>query len=103
MPHWTLGLSLEYDASAAIARDGEIIAAISEERLSRVKGQWGYPWRAMDECLRIAGITRADVDTYAVALNKFPSTYLHKPNWLRDRIESWHRTRRKYQGRNEEV
>lgn len=100
---WTLGLSMEHDASAALARDGRIVAALSEERLSRRKGQWGYPWRAADECLRLAGISRADVDVFCVALNKFPARYLRKPTWLQEWNEAWHRKRRELLGRAEDI
>ncbi len=94
---------MEHDASAALAHDGEIVAAVSEERLSRVKGQWGYPWRALNECLKIAGIQRQDVDIFCAALNKFPSCYLHKPSCWQDCVERWHRIRRAMLGRPEEV
>jgi carbamoyltransferase len=94
---------MEHDASAALARDGQIVAAISEERLSRKKGQWGYPWRAMEECLRIGGIQKKDVDLFSVSLNKFPASYFRKPTWLGRRSEQWHRLRRKLLGRSEEV
>jgi carbamoyltransferase len=94
---------MEHDASAALSRDGQIVAAISEERLSRIKCQWGYPWRALDECLRMAGIHRRDVDVFCAALNKFPACYFHKPTWWRERAERWHRARRRFFGRPEEV
>lgn len=94
---------MEHDASAALARDGEIVAAISEERLSRVKCQWGYPWRALDECLRMAGIQRRDVDVFCAALNKFPASYFKKPTPWEDWSERWHRHRRRLLGRPEEV
>ncbi len=94
---------MEHDASAALAKDGRIVAAISEERLSRKKGQWGYPWRSIQECLRIAGIRRQDVDVFSVALNKFPACYFRKPGWLEEWGERWHRVRRKLKGRPEEV
>lgn len=100
---WTLGLSMEHDASAALARDGVIVAALSEERLSRKKGQWGYPWRAADECLRLAGITRGDVDVFCVSLNKFPACYFRKPVWWEEWNERWHRARRAFLGLPEEV
>src|SRR5437773_2212690 len=100
---WTLGFSMEHDASVALARDGEVIAAVSEERLSRIKSQWGHPWRAMDECLRLGGIQRQDVDVFCVALNKFPSCYFRRPSWWRKISERWHRARRKALGRPEEV
>jgi carbamoyltransferase len=99
----TLGLSMEHDASAAVARDGALVAAVSEERLTRNKGQWGYPFLAVDECLRLAGATRADVDVYCVALNKFPSCYLRRPSWLAELGERWHRARRALLGRREDV
>lgn len=94
---------MESDASAALARDEEIVVAISEERLSRVKGQWGYPWRSLNECLRIAGIRREDIDLFSVALNKFPACYFRKPVWWQEWVESWHRTRRRLLGKPEEV
>lgn len=103
MPIWTLGLAMESDASAALARDGEIVAAISEERLSRIKGHWGYPWRALNECLRLAGIQRRDVAVFSVALNKFPACYFRQPDWLREWNERWHRLRRRLLGKPEEV
>ena len=100
---FTLGLSMEHDASAALAHDGNIVAAISEERLSRHKGQWGYPWRAINECLRLGGIMRADVDIFCVSLNKFPAVYFKKPLWWKEWNERWHRTRRTLLGKPEEV
>ncbi len=103
MPLWTLGLAMESDASAALARDGEIVVAISEERLSRVKGQWGYPWRSVNECLRIAGIRRQDVDFFSVVLNKFPSSYFRRPSRVDECLEAWHRFRRGILGRPEDV
>lgn len=99
----TLGLSMEHDASAAVARDGRLIAAVSEERLTREKGQWGYPLLAMDEGLRLAGATRGDVDIYCVALNKFPSCYLRRPTWFAELSERWHRARRALRGRREDI
>ena len=43
------------DSSAALVRDGRVVAAVAEERLTRVKYQGGFPARAVRECLRIAG------------------------------------------------
>ena len=43
-------------------RDGEIVAAIEEERLSRRKSSVGYPASSsIRECLKIAGLTINDV------------------------------------------
>jgi carbamoyltransferase len=100
---WTLGLSMEHDASAAIARDRELVAAISEERLSRKKGQWGFPWRAIDACLKMAGIGREQVDTFSVALNKIPAHYFRRPTWARETREAFYRAKRDLQGRPQEI
>jgi carbamoyltransferase len=61
-----LGLSCYFhDASAAILRDGQLIAAAEEERFSRVKHDFGFPSRAIQFCLDEAGITGADLDYVA--------------------------------------
>jgi carbamoyltransferase len=61
-----LGLSCYFhDASAAILRDGRLIAAAEEERFSRVKHDFGFPSRALAFCLEEAGITGKDLDYVA--------------------------------------
>lgn len=54
------------DASAAIFVDGHLLAAIEEERLSRVKHAAGFPVLAVLFCLREAGLKFEDVDFYAI-------------------------------------
>ena len=61
-----LGLSCYFhDASAAILRDGHLVAAAEEERFSRVKHDFGFPARAIEFCLAEAGIRGPDVDYVA--------------------------------------
>jgi carbamoyltransferase len=62
-----LGLNMFHaDASAAIIQDGEVLFAISEERLNRVKHYAGFPALAIQSCLDAAGATIADIDHVAV-------------------------------------
>lgn len=66
-----------HDASAAAFDDYRLIAAVQEERLTRVKG-WGdgVPWLAIEEVLDIAGWNRRDVDVIAIGCGTFPTRYL---------------------------
>ena len=55
-------LSGNQDASAALLKDGEVVAAVEEERLIKVKHANGrLPRRAIDFCLQKAGISIRDV------------------------------------------
>ena len=56
-----------HDAAACLFRDYQLVAAVSLERLTRQKGagvcaEQELPIPAIDECLAVAGISRADVD-----------------------------------------
>ena len=51
---------------ALVDRDGRIVAAMSEERLSRVKMDGGFPFRALEAVLRIGGVRPSDLDAVAV-------------------------------------
>jgi carbamoyltransferase len=56
-PVTILGISAFYhDSAAVLLRDGEIVAAASEERFTRIKGDAGFPSNAVAYCLREAGI-----------------------------------------------
>ncbi len=48
-----------HNASAALMRDGVIVAAALEERFCRTKNVVGYPRRAIDFCLKSAGVSGA--------------------------------------------
>ena len=54
------------DSSAAIFKDGKMIAATEEERFRRIKHWAGFPSLAVEFCLREAGITLAEVDHIAI-------------------------------------
>ena len=60
---YVLGISAFYrDSAAALLRDGQIIAACQEERLSRKKHDSDFPMHAIKYVLREAGITVEDLD-----------------------------------------
>lgn len=54
------------DASAAIFVDGKMIAAIEEERFTRVKHWAGFPSKAIQFCLKEAAVEFSDVDSFAI-------------------------------------
>jgi len=61
-----LGISCYYhDSSAVLVRDGKVVAAIAEERLSRKKHDNGFPELAIKFCLDWANIQAKDIDTVA--------------------------------------
>ena len=55
------------DVAAAVLRDGVLVAALEEERFTRVKHVGGFPAQAIARGLRMAGATPADVDVWAIA------------------------------------
>ena len=55
------------DVSAVLVRDGRLVAAVEEERFKRIKHVAGFPTLAIEECLRIGGLTPRDVDLFAVS------------------------------------
>ncbi len=62
-----LGITETHCATAAVIRDGRIIACASEERFSRLKNDAGYPRRAIDALLRDLRLGPGDVDAVALA------------------------------------
>jgi len=59
------------NASAAIFCDGQLVAAVEEERFNRVKYAAGFPVEAIRYCLKTAGITLPEVDHVAVPRNPY--------------------------------
>jgi len=64
------------DASAALIKDGVLVAAIEEERLNRHKHCAGFPTLAARAVLESAGVAPTEVDH--VAISRDPKANLHK-------------------------
>jgi carbamoyltransferase len=70
-PHWIIGISASHNGAVCLLRDDQLVVAVQEERLTRVKRQRIYgaePSRALAYCLSYAGITADDVTLAVVCL-----------------------------------
>lgn len=82
MPLITLGLSgeLGYDAAAALFIDGELVAAVEEERLVRRKHARGMmPVESVRYCLRSAKLKPRQIDQ--VAISFAPVSLFSRARW----------------------
>ena len=84
-----LGLNAYHgDVAAALLRDGQLVAAVEEERFRRIKHCAGFPAQAIASCLRMGGIVAPDVDLFAVSRD--PRAHL----WRKGLFLLRHRPRR---------
>jgi carbamoyltransferase len=78
--------------SAALVRDGKVIAAIPEERLDRIKQSRVFPSLAIQRCLEMGNLALSDVDEIAIAWNPgieletIPSGYLSARRWRTEHL-----------------
>ena len=57
------------DASAALVVDGQLIAAVEEERFNRIKHWAGFPAQSIRWCLETTNLKPSDIDHVAVSFN----------------------------------
>lgn len=88
-----LGIWDGHDSGAALLTDGVVVAAVNEERLSRRKLEVRFPSASIETCLRIGGVTPADIDTVAVCGSDVAKTLARVMPSLK---ESYYRLRRRH-------
>lgn len=102
-----LGLNAYHgDAAAALVVDGELVAAVEEERLNRVKHSAGFPKLAAAWCLAEAGLEPQDLTYVAIARDPTANIYrkvlraLRTPNigFLKSARQRCARTQREGRG-----
>jgi carbamoyltransferase len=104
----TLGINYSqmHDSSACVVRDGELLFAVAEERISRQKHDSCFPQLAIQSCLDFAGVRAEQLDEVCFgwqtagpvyrhdlklyALGKRPVTYLNVLNSTRHFASMWH-------------
>ncbi len=104
-PMYVLGISAFFhDSAACLLKDGEIFAAASEDRFTRIKADASFPRNAVDFCLDFAGIGVEDLEyvgfydkpllkferileTYlGVAPRGFRSFLMAGPLWIKEKL-----------------
>jgi carbamoyltransferase len=74
---YILGINAYHgDASAAIIKDGKLLAAVEEERFNRFKHCAGFPAESIRYCMKVAGVGIEDVEH--IGISRDPSAHLHK-------------------------
>ena len=104
----TLGLNYSqmHDSSACIVRDGELLFAVAEERISRTKHDARFPQMAIRACLDFAKVRPDEIDEVCLgwqpigqlyrhdlrlyATGRWPLTYLNFLNSSRYFVSMWH-------------
>lgn len=102
---YILGISAYYhDSAVALIRDGQIVAAVQEERFTRIKHDPSFPANALRYCLEYEGISLADLEAvvfydkpflkferlletyYAFAPKGLPSFLKAIPVWIKEKL-----------------
>jgi carbamoyltransferase len=85
-----LGISAHYhDAAAALVVDGEVVVAIQQERLSRIKNDPSLPLDAADACLSFANVDAASLDAVVFYEKPFDKLERVLVNLLRNLPRTW--------------
>lgn len=80
-PRVVVGMSFGYhDAACCLLKDGQLIAAVQEERFSRVKNDKSFPKKSLRYCLDEACVGIDDVD--CIAYYEEPEKKLSRQIWM---------------------
>ena len=64
-----LGLNyIFHDSTACIIKDGDLVIAIEEERITRVKHTRSFPKNAIEKCLVLSELDYKDIDYIAISV-----------------------------------
>jgi carbamoyltransferase len=76
---FTLGLNYSqmHDSSACIVRDGELLFAVAEERISRLKHDARFPQLAIQACMDFAKISPSQIDEVCFGWQTPGATFRH--------------------------
>ena len=73
---YTLGLNfLHSDASACIFENGVLVAAVEEERFTRIKHTTTFPYHSINFCLKKSNLDISKVDFITVNTNPISSLW----------------------------
>ncbi len=67
--HVVLGIHDGHDCSCCLMINGKIVYAAQEERFTKLKNDYGFPKKAIENCIRYTGIKKSDINEVALGTN----------------------------------
>lgn len=74
----------QHDGAAVVIRDGEVLAAVEEERLNRIKHSNCFPVRSIRRALELSGLTLDEIDRVAVNVTRKTLEQFDQHNYIKD-------------------
>ncbi len=67
--HILLGIHDGHDCSCCLMINGKIVYAAQEERFTKLKNDYGFPKKAIENCLKYTGVKTNDISNVALGTN----------------------------------
>jgi carbamoyltransferase len=97
-----LGLASSHDASACVFVDGALVAAVSQERVTRRKNDgFRLPHEALEHALSVARVARRDIDGIATMHSFFPEKFFRRESLAKEIEARVARARKRLRGAGE--
>ena len=91
-----LGINDGHNSSASLIIKGKLICSVSEERYSRQKNHFGFPFESVKEVLKFAKIDIKDVDRIAMSSKHFIPSYYYVSRNSKMSIKDYWKEQKEY-------
>ena len=85
-----------HNCGVAIFIKGKLVCALSEERVTRNKNEYGFPMHAINYCLSYANLKKNQIDQISVSTKKLPPKYFLVKRNTNFKIEDYYKEQNEY-------
>jgi carbamoyltransferase len=85
-----------HNCGVAIFIKGKLVCALSEERVTRNKNEYGFPMHAINYCLSYANLKKHQIDQISVSTKKLPPKYFLVKRNTNFKIEDYYKEQNEY-------
>lgn len=85
-----------HNCGVAIFIKGKLVCALSEERVTRKKNEYGFPMCAINYCLSYANLKKNQINQISVSTKKLPPKYFLVKRNTNFKIEDYYKEQNEY-------
>ena len=85
-----------HNCGVAIFINGNLVCALSEERITRKKNEYGFPMNAINYCLNYANLKKDQINQISISTKKLPPKYFLVKRNTNFKIEDYFKEQNEY-------